>query len=100
MMSLRLRDDCVIPKIVLMYFAFDSNLDSLHNSFLYAYVYRNKEQYPELYLSYKEQIERFVVFQILKGKNNKYLAYLYKNLITPVMITEETAKGLATALFV
>ncbi len=99
MMSLRLSDDCVIPKIVLMYFAFDSNLDSLHNSFLYAYVYRNRGQYPELYQSYKEQIERFVVFQILKGKNNRYLAYLYKNLITPVMITEETAKGLATALF-
>ncbi|MDD6492447.1 MAG: DUF5717 family protein [Firmicutes bacterium] len=100
MMSLKLKDDCVIPKIVLMYFAFDSNLDSLHNAFLYAYVHRNKEQYPELYASYKEQIERFVVFQILKGKNNKYLAYLYKNLITPVMITEETAQGLVTALFV
>ncbi len=99
MMSLKLRDDCVIPKIVLMYFAFDSNLDSLHNSFLYAYVYRNRGQYPELYLSYKEQIERFVVFQILKEKNNPYLAYLYKNLITPIMITEETARGLVTTLF-
>lgn len=100
MMSLRLRDDCVIPKIVLMYFAFDSSLDSLHNSFLYAYVYRNKEQFPELYQSYREQIERFVVFQIIKGKSNRYLAYLYKNLLTQMMITEETAKGLITALFI
>lgn len=100
MMSLSLKDNLVIPKIVLMYFAFDSNLDSLHNSFLYAYVYRNRAQYPELYQSYKDQIERFVVFQILKGKNNRYLAYLYKNFITPVMITEETAQGLATALFI
>ncbi len=99
MMSIKLRDDCVIPRIVLMYFAFDSSLDSLHNAFLYAYVYRNREEYPELYLSYKDQIQRFLVFQILKGKNNPYLAYLYKNLITPVMITEETAKGLVTALF-
>lgn len=100
MMSLTLKDDCVIPKIVLMYFAFDSNLDSLHNSFLYAYVYRNKEQFPELYQSYREQIERFMVFQVIKGKSNRYLAYLYKNLVTPVMITEETAKGFATALFI
>lgn len=99
MMSLKLTPEKEIPKIVLMYFAFDSNLDSLHNSFLYAYIHRNKAQYPELYESYREQIERFVVFQILKGKNNQYLAYLYKNLITPVMITEETAKGLSTALF-
>ena len=99
MMSLKLTPEKEIPKIVLMYFAFDSNLDSLHNSFLYAYIHRNKAQYPELYESYREQIERFVVFQILKGKNNQYLAYLYKNLITPTMITEETAKGLSTALF-
>lgn len=100
MMSLKLTQDKVIPKIVLMYFAFDSSLDSLHNAFLYSYVYRNRGQYPELYESYREQIERFMVFQILKGKNNQYLAYLYKNLITPVMITEETAKGLSTAIFI
>lgn len=100
MMSLPLLPNRAIPKIVLMYFAFDSNLDSLHNSFLYAYIHQNRKQYPELYESYREQIERFVVFQILKGKNNQYLAYLYKNLITPVMITEETAKGLSTVLFI
>lgn len=100
MMSFPLAQKRTIPKIVLMYFAFDSNLDSMHNSFLYAYVHKNKAQYPELYENYREQIERFVVFQILKGKNNQYLAYLYKNLITPVMVTPETAKGLINALFV
>lgn len=99
MMSLKLEDNKTIPKIVLMYFAFDSNLDSVHNAFLYAYVYRNKALYPELFESYREQMERFMVFQILKGKNNQWLAYLYKNLITPVMITEETAAGLSEALF-
>ena len=100
MMSISLNSEQRIPKIVLMYFAFDSNLDSLHNAFLYTYVYKNRGEYQELYESYKEQIERFVVFQILKEKNNEWLAYLYKNLITPVMITEETAGGLATVLFI
>lgn len=100
MMSLPLTYDAVIPKIVLMYFAFDSTLDSLRNAFLYAYVYRNRGQYPELYESYREQIERFMVFQLIKGKNNEYLAILYKNLITPMMITQDTAKGLSVALFI
>lgn len=100
MMACSLTDHTRIPKIVLMYFAFDSNLDSLHNAFLYAYVHQNKEEYPELYESYREQIERFTVFQILKGRNNKWLSYLYKNIITPVMITEETARGLTTVLFI
>lgn len=99
MMSIDMEAGKAIPRIVLMYFAFDSNLDSLHNSYLYSYVYRNRGEYPELYESYREQIERFVVFQILKGKNNQYLAYLYRNLITPVMITPETANGLINVLF-
>jgi len=100
MMSVPLESDRRIPKMVLMYFAFDSNLDSVHNAFLYTYIYKNRAEYPELYESYKAQIERFVVFQILKEKNNEWLSYLYKNMITPVMITEETAAGLATVLFI
>ncbi len=100
MMSIDISEDRVIPKIVLMYFAFDSNLDGLHNAYLYACVHRNKGQYPELYESYREQIERFVVFRMMKGKSDQYLAYLYKNLITPVMVTPETAEGLVRALFV
>lgn len=99
MMSLELSERVEIPKMVLMYFAFDSNLDSLHNSFLYAYIHKNKAQYPELYESYREQIERFVVFQLLQKKNNKWLSYLYKNLITEGMITGEVAEGLLTVLF-
>ena len=99
MMSLELRDDVVIPKMVLMYFAFDSSLDSLRNSFLYAYVYRNRGNFPELYEGYKEHLERFVVFQILKKRNNRWLAYLYKNLITESMITQELSEGLVTAVF-
>lgn len=100
MMSCELTEQTQIPKIVLMYFAFDSSLDSIHNAFLYSYVHKNREQYPELYENYREQIERFLVFQILKGRNNKWLSYLYRNIINPVMITEETAKGLSTVLFV
>ena len=100
MMSLDLEAGREIPKIVLMYFAFDSTLDGLRNSYLYYYVYRNRGQFPELYASYREQIERFMMFQLMKGKNNRYLAYLYKNLITPDMVTPETAKGLAQAIFI
>lgn len=100
MMSRDLESEAEIPKMVLMYFAFDSSLDSIHNAYLYAYMHKNREKYPELYESYREQIERFTVFQILKGRNNKWLSYLYRNVVTPVMVTEETAKGLATALFI
>lgn len=89
-----------IPKLVLLYFAFDSSLDVMHNSYLYAYVYRNKALFPEVYESYKETIERFVSFQILKGNNNRFLAYLYKNIITESRITNEISRGLLSAIFI
>lgn len=54
---------------------------------------KNKETYPEIYENYKEQIERFVVFQMMKGKNNKWLSYLYRNIVTEMQITEETGRG-------
>ena len=100
MMSCELSENVKLPKMVLMYFAFDSSLDSLHNAFLYAYVHKNREVFPELYENYREQIERFVVFQMLKRKNNKWLSYLYRNIVTEGMITEETAKGLADVIFI
>lgn len=100
MMSCELTENVEIPKIVLMYFAFDSSLDSIHNAFLYAYVYKNRENFPELYESYRAQIERFTVSQALQGRNNKWLAVLYRNTVTQAMMTEEIAKGLSTALFI
>lgn len=99
-MSIDMEAIIEIPKMVLMYFAFDSGLDTMHNSFLYAYVYRNKAEFPELYENYKSTIERFVAFEIQKGSNNQFLAYLYKNIITESMITPEVAAGLVKAIFV
>lgn len=100
MMSCDLTEHTQLPKIVLMYFAFDSNLDSVHNSFLYAYMYRHKDEYPELYENYRMQIERFTVAQALQGRNNKWLSVLYRNIFTPAMVTEEIARGLSVALFI
>ena len=100
MMSLDFEEVTEIPKIVLMYFAFDSTLSVYHNSFLYCYVYKNRELLAGIYENYKTAIERFVSFQLINGVNNKYLAYLYRNMITPTMITEDVAKGLSKALFI
>ena len=99
MMSIDMSENIEIPKIVLMYFALDSSLSVMRNSYLYAYVYRSKVIYPELYDSYRENLERFVMFQVLAGNNNEYLAYLYKNILTETKITQDVSKGLVKALF-
>lgn len=91
--------DIEIPKIVLMYFAYQSTLDYERNAFLYAYVIKNREKYPDLEQSYRIAMERFVIDQIKAGHINENLAYLYRNVLVPQMIADETAYAYTPLLF-
>lgn len=88
-----------IPRIVLLYFAYQSELDYRKNAFLYSYVYKNREEHPEYYIKFCAQIENFVLAQIQKGRINKELAYLYKNTLTSDLINKERAEKLIPLLF-
>ena len=99
MMSLPLDFAGELPKMVLMYFAYQSNLDYEHNAFLYAYIEKNKEKLPDLEQSYRIAIERFVVDQIKLGHMNENLAYLYQNILAPQMLRDETAYAFTPLLF-
>lgn len=89
-----------LPKMVLMYFSYQNSLNYELAAFLYANVYRNREEFPELYDTYRTKIEQFITEQILKKRINRDLAYLYKNLIIPQMITPEIANALSELIFV
>lgn len=99
MMSLDLSVPRQLPKILLMYFSYQNNLDYRHSAYLYQYVYEHKEDYAEIYENYRVRIERFVVEQIHKKHINRHLAALYQAVLTPGMITEETAVALSQLLF-
>lgn len=88
-----------IPKMVLMYFAYQSSLEFELNAFLYTYIIKNKDKYPDLEQSYRIAIERFVVDQIKLGHINENLAYLYKNMLAPQMVMDETAYAFTPLLF-
>lgn len=99
MLSLPSDYDGKLPKIILMYFAYNNNLGYERKAFLYAYILRNNEDYPELYRTYVPEIEQFVAEQLLKGRISKDLAYLYKRILTPQMIHGDNATMLADILF-
>lgn len=99
MMSLPEDYEGEIPKMVLMYFAYQSELDYKKNAFLYAYIYKRRKEHPEYYIKFCGQIENFVLYQLKMGRINKELAYLYKNLLTGNLMNEERAKQLVTLLF-
>ena len=99
MMSLDMYKLQELPKIVLMYFMYQNNLDYERTAFLYYYILQHKEEYSELYDSYRPRIERFVIDQIQKGRIIRYLAGLYQEVLTPGIVTEQTAPSLARLLF-
>lgn len=100
MMSVDIHTTEALPKMVLMYFSYQNNLSYEMAAFLYANVYSNRDGFPELYENYRNQIEQFVVAQILKRRINRELAFLYKNILVERLLTPEVADALAELMFI
>ncbi len=99
MMSLNLNRKQEIPKIVLMYFSYQNNLDYEHTAYLYDYLLKNEDRLRDVCESYRARMERFCLEQLQKLHINRHLANLYNRILQPEMINEETAKSLALLLF-
>ncbi len=99
MMSMDLSVHQKLPKILLMYFSYQNNLDYERSAYLYRYVLQHKEELEELYSGYKLRMEYFVVDQIQRQHIDRNLAFLYQEMLTPGMVTEETARALSKLLF-
>lgn len=99
MMSLNLSVPQSLPKMLLMYFSYQNNLDYEHSAYLYQYVLQHQREYAEIYGNYRMRIEHFVVDQIQKQHINRNLAAVYQAMLTPGMVTEETASALSRLLF-
>lgn len=99
MMSLPKDFDGELPKMVLLYFAYRSDLHYEVTAYLYAYVHRHREELADIYVNYMAAMERFVLEQIGRGRINRDLAYLYENILTLSMIDEQTARSLVSLLF-
>lgn len=88
-----------LPKMVMMYFAYNSELDYTRKAVLYANILKYQEVYSEIAASYRETIDIFMVEQIKKGHINKELAYLYRNAMTPLALRPDYAEHLVPLLF-
>ncbi|MDO4293243.1 MAG: DUF5717 family protein [Eubacteriales bacterium] len=98
LMSLDMEKEETLPKSVLLYFAYQSNLDWEYSAYLYVCVERCRQEDPELYIAYKPQIDRFLLDCLLKGRISKRLAWLYQRNLTADMLTEESGRALAGLL--
>ncbi|SFC60311.1 DUF5717 family protein [Butyrivibrio sp. YAB3001] len=90
---------CEINKMVLMYFSYHSDLEYDKNAILYRYVHEHSEEYPDLFESYKPQIEKYLMAQLDKGRISRDLGYLYKNLLTRQMVDASNASKVLNVLY-
>lgn len=88
-----------IPRMVLMYFSFQSDLSWEKNAFLYRYVCEHQSDFPNTYDKYQRQIKEYVVKQASKGRINENLAYLYQRYFTKEQLTGVIAHNLSELIF-
>ena len=98
-MSRRMDDMSALPKMLLMYFGYNNNLDYKHKAYLFANIIHNKNENVQVYRSYLPQIKIFVEKQLMAGHINSHLAYIYKNVVKPDMVNEENAAPVSEIYF-
>ena len=87
------------PRMVLLYFSYNSVLDEAAGSRLYRYVNDHPDRDPELRERYRTQTERFVLRQLAEGRMNNDLAILYDAYLAPEMIGDELLPRLPEIVF-
>ena len=98
-MSIDLNYKGELPQMVMMYFAYQNNLDYERMAFLYANVWEHRGIYPEIALSYTEHLEDFVREQIACGRINDNLLKLYKRILVPAVMDVKFANDASPMIF-
>ncbi len=100
MMSVDISTECEIPRPVLLYFSFQSDLSYEINAYLYSYIIRHKEEDPDMYSRYLRQMKEYVADQLSAGHCNRNLAVVYRDIIDSDMLGDEgIARALADVIF-
>lgn len=99
MLSLPENYERELPKMVMMYFAYHSDLAYGKKALLYVNILKYRDRFPEIAQTYRESMESFVMEQIGKGHIDRNLAHLYKELLKPEMLRDQAAEQFIPIVF-
>lgn len=99
LLSLDEREIATVPKIIQMYFQYESNLPYQKMAILYSNIIAAKEREPEIYEQYRKVISRFAMEQIEQGHMDDNLAVIYEDILELGLVNAELARGLSKVLF-
>ena len=99
LLSLDERAIGAVPKIIQMYFQYDSNLPYRKMAILYSNLIASKDTEPELYRQYRRTMGHFAMEQVEKEHMDDNLAVIYEEMLDIGLVNEELAHHLAKVLF-
>ncbi len=88
----------LLPKEVLLYFSYETDMDSYTRSVLYTNILKYMKPEASLYRQYERDIERFTMEQLLQSRINRRLVVLYQHMVYPEMVDTQVAKVLPALL--
>ncbi len=88
-----------VPKIIQMYFQYDSTLSYKNMAVLYNNIIAAKDSNVEVYQKYRRAMGKFAMEQVELGHMDDNLAVLYEDMLDLGLVNEELAKELANIIF-
>ena len=99
LMSLDTRRVERVPKMIQMYFQYDSTLAYQQKAVLFVNIIAGKMRQPEVYQKYQRTMEQFAMQQMEAGHISDNLAVIYDEMLRVGVLSEELAKHLSGILF-
>lgn len=87
-----------IPRVILLYYSYNSPWDIHSRKVLYDYVLSACETDSYVYRAYEKQMQYFLIDQLLAGRVDDFLAHMYERLLYPELVDERIAKILPDVL--
>jgi hypothetical protein len=88
-----------VPKMIQMYFQYDTRLAYPQRAILFVNIIADRQRQPGIYQRYRKSMEQFAMEQIAAGHINEHLAVIYDELLKAGMVSPELAVQLARILF-
>ncbi|MDD7267013.1 MAG: DUF5717 family protein [Lachnospiraceae bacterium] len=90
----------VLPKMVRLYFSYNTSLGYKKKAMIYRNIVTAKEQEPDGRLEQAFDIEEFVKDQLLSQRINEDLGFLYDRFLNNINMNKRMAQNMAEMLFV
>ena len=84
----------LLPREVLLYFSYATELDTYSRSVLYQNILLYAGRDSDEYRMFERAMEQFAMEQLFAGRINSRLAVIYKNMLYPELIDGQLARAL------